>query len=88
MDVQMPRLGGLDATRMIREREKAGRARVPIVALTAHAMLKDKELCLEAGMDAYLAKPFQIQQLMNMVNHFAPGTPATAPEPDQKPSQT
>jgi CheY-like chemotaxis protein len=88
MDVQMPRLGGLDATRMIREREKAGRARVPIVALTAHAMLKDKELCLEAGMDAYLAKPFQIQQLMNMVNHFAPGTPATSPEPDQKPSQT
>ena len=88
MDLQMPRLGGLDATRMIREREKAGRARVPIVALTAHAMLKDKELCLEAGMDAYLAKPFQIQQLMNMVNHFAPGTQAAAPEPDQKPSQT
>jgi hypothetical protein len=46
------------------------------------------ELLLEAGMDAYPAKPFQVQQLMNMVNRFAHGTPATAPDLDQKPSQT
>jgi two-component system sensor histidine kinase/response regulator len=88
MDVQMPRMGGLDATRRIREREKSGRAHLPIVALTAHALAKDKELCLEAGMDAYLAKPFQIQQLMDMVNRFAASVPAPVAGPDQKPSQT
>jgi CheY-like chemotaxis protein len=88
MDVQMPRMGGLDATRRIREREKSGLRRLPIVALTAHALAKDKELCLEAGMDAYLAKPFQIQQLLDMVNRFAASVTAPAPDPVQKPSQT
>ncbi len=88
MDVQMPRMGGLDATRAIREREHEGRTHVPIVALTAHAMAKDKEVCLEAGMDAYLAKPFQIQQLMDMVNRFAAVAPAPEPAAGQNPSQT
>jgi CheY-like chemotaxis protein len=88
MDVQMPRMGGLDATRRIREREKCGSRRVPIVALTAHALAKDKELCLDAGMDAYLAKPFQIQQLLDVVNRFAASVTAPAPDPVQKPSQT
>jgi signal transduction histidine kinase/CheY-like chemotaxis protein len=88
MDVQMPRMGGLDATRMIREREKSGSRRLPIVALTAHALAKDKELCLDAGMDAYLAKPFQIQQLLEVVNRFAASLTAPAPGPVQKPSQT
>jgi len=88
MDVQMPRMGGIDATRTIREREKSVRTRVPIVALTAHAMAKDKEMCLAAGMDAYLAKPFQIQQLLDTVNRFATSAPASEPAYGQKPSQT
>jgi signal transduction histidine kinase/CheY-like chemotaxis protein len=88
MDVQMPRMGGLDATRMIREREKTGLRHLPIVALTAHALARDKELCLEAGMDGYLAKPFQLQQLLDVVSQFAVCAPAPAPGPVQKPSQT
>jgi two-component system, sensor histidine kinase and response regulator len=86
MDVQMPRMGGLDATRMIREREKTSLRHLPIVALTAHALARDRELCLEAGMDGYLAKPFQVQQLLDVVSRFAVCAPA--PEPVQKPSQT
>jgi len=88
MDVQMPRMGGLEATRIIRGREKASGRRVPIVALTAHALARDKELCLEAGMDAYLAKPFEIQQLLEVVNRFSPGAEAAIPAGAQKPSQT
>jgi signal transduction histidine kinase/DNA-binding response OmpR family regulator len=88
MDVQMPLMGGIDATRTIREREKSTNTRVPIVALTAHAMAKDKEMCLAAGMDSYLAKPFQIQQLLDTVHRFATSAPVPAPACDQKPSQT
>jgi len=57
MDVQMPRLSGLEATQAIREKEKSTGEHVPIVALTAHAMKGDLEKCLSAGMDGYLAKP-------------------------------
>jgi signal transduction histidine kinase/CheY-like chemotaxis protein len=62
MDVQMPVLDGLAATRRIRERE--GRSRnTPIIALTANALEGDQRLCLEAGMDGFLAKPVQVEQL-------------------------
>jgi signal transduction histidine kinase/CheY-like chemotaxis protein len=74
MDVQMPRLSGLEASLAIREKEKRpgghGR-RIPIVALTAHAMKGDKERCLEAGMDAYLSKPVQAAQLLDTVGRLA-----------------
>jgi signal transduction histidine kinase/CheY-like chemotaxis protein len=63
MDVQMPVMDGFQATAAIREKEKTSGGRVPIVALTAHAMRGDGERCLAQGMDAYLAKPFRIADL-------------------------
>jgi CheY-like chemotaxis protein len=63
MDIQMPEMDGLQATAAIREKEKAGGGRVPIVALTANAMRGDGERYLAQGMDAYLAKPFRIADL-------------------------
>ncbi len=63
MDVQMPLVDGLEATRLIRDREKASGSHQPIVALTAHAVKGDEERCREAGMDGYLSKPIRPQEL-------------------------
>jgi signal transduction histidine kinase/DNA-binding response OmpR family regulator len=71
MDVQMPGLDGLQTTRRIRADEKY-RA-LPIVAMTAHAMSGDKERCLEAGMNAYLAKPVDQRNLIRVVNELMSG---------------
>jgi two-component system sensor histidine kinase/response regulator len=68
MDVQMPQMDGLAATASIRERERsAGAARVPIIAMTAHAMAGDRERCLAAGMDDYVAKPIHPRQLVEAI---------------------
>jgi PAS domain S-box-containing protein len=63
MDVQMPELGGIEATIMLREKEKLTGAHQHIVAMTALVMKNDRERCLEAGMDGYLAKPIRPQEL-------------------------
>ena len=63
MDVQMPLLDGIEATTLIREREKGTGIHQPIVALTAYAMKGDQDRCLAAGMDGYLAKPIRPEEL-------------------------
>jgi PAS domain S-box-containing protein len=67
MDVQMPAMDGLEATGIIREKEKEFGAHIPIIAMTAHAMKGDRERCLEAGMDGYIAKPIRAKDLYETV---------------------
>ena len=69
MDVQMPKMDGLQATAAIRA--LPGRERVPIIALTAHAMSGDRQRCLDAGMDHYLPKPLDIRKLLEVVEELA-----------------
>jgi signal transduction histidine kinase/CheY-like chemotaxis protein/streptogramin lyase len=71
MDVQMPELDGLEATRRIRVSEEGNGYRLPILVLTANAMLGDKERCLEAGADGYLSKPVSLDQLSRAVEAIA-----------------
>ena len=70
MDIQMPEIDGLEATAIIREREKRKGGHLPIVAMTAHAMKGDKERCLEAGMDDYVSKPIKPAELFAAIERF------------------
>jgi PAS domain S-box-containing protein len=74
MDCQMPLLDGFEATRAIRQSEKETDKHVLIVALTASAMPADRERCLNCGMDDYLAKPINLQQLSQLVDKWLPLT--------------
>ena len=67
MDVQMPDMDGLEATRTIRAREQPGQIRIPIVAMTAHTMTGDRERCMAAGMDAFITKPINAVQFIATV---------------------
>ncbi len=67
MDVQMPEMDGYQTTAAIREREKDLSTRLPIIAMTAHALERDRDRCLAAGMDAYLSKPIQMEKLFELI---------------------
>ena len=74
LDLQMPIMGGLEVAAAIREREQSSGKHLPIVAITAHAMAADRDRALESGMDAYLAKPIQIQQLYETIDRLTEGS--------------
>jgi PAS domain S-box-containing protein len=83
MDVQMPMVDGFEATRRIRQLERQSERHTPIVAMTAHAMRGDRERCLSAGMDAYLSKPIDSQEVIALVESFARRTPLPQPTQSQ-----
>jgi len=69
MDMQMPGMDGVEATMAIRKRERTSGTHIPIVAMTANAMVGDKENCLQAGMDDYLSKPLSSKELYAMIEN-------------------
>ena len=77
MDLQMPVMGGLEATQRIREMEKESGTHVPIVAITARAMKEDQEMCLRSGMDGYLSKPIRPAELRETLEQWMPEIPAS-----------
>jgi CheY-like chemotaxis protein len=72
MDCQMPELDGYGATQKIRDGE-SGSGRVPVIAMTANAMRGDREMCIEAGMDDYVSKPVEREELRSIVNKWKNG---------------
>ncbi|MCU0722136.1 MAG: response regulator [Planctomycetes bacterium] len=87
MDIQMPGMDGFEATRRMRQAEGGRGRRTPVVAMTAHAMKGDRELCLEAGMDDYISKPFHTADLVRLVRTHARSarSPEAAPAPEASP---
>ncbi|MCA1652072.1 MAG: response regulator, partial [Acidobacteria bacterium] len=81
MDLQMPVMGGLEATAAIRDAERGSGVHLPIVALTAHAMKGDRERCLEAGMDGYVTKPIDGVELTRVIDQLVPPATPAAPVP-------
>ena len=81
MDVQMPEMDGFEATRRIREAERATGRHIPIAAMTAHAMAGDRERCLAAGMDDYISKPFEKAALFGLLDRISNGPPGVVAPP-------
>ncbi|HXJ40306.1 MAG TPA: response regulator [Bryobacteraceae bacterium] len=79
MDVQMPVMNGIEATQLIREREKTAGGHMPIFAMTAAVMNGDREICLKAGMDGYFAKPLKPNELYQAILDALTGSGITAP---------
>ena len=79
MDIQTPGMDGLQATAAIRKKAFATGARIPIIAMTAHALKADRERCLAAGMDGYVSKPIRPIELFTAIESVMQGRPAPAP---------
>ncbi|MEO8591979.1 MAG: PAS domain S-box protein [Candidatus Solibacter sp.] len=79
MDVQMPVMGGFEATAAVREMEEGTGRHIPIIALTAHAMPGDRERCLGAGMDGYVAKPIHRRELFEQIGALIPSFAQAGP---------
>jgi len=85
MDIQMPDMDGYQATENIRALQKSAGKRVPIIALTAHAMAGDREKCLASGMDDYLSKPIRPRELAEVLIRHTPSTDASHQEDQHSP---
>jgi len=79
MDIQMPGMDGFEATAAIREREKLTGGHIPIVAMTAHALVGDQERCLASGMDGYVSKPIRTSELFAVIEKMLGSKPSTEP---------
>jgi CheY-like chemotaxis protein len=82
MDIHMPEMGGLEATACIREKEQGTNSHLPIIALTARAMKGDREKCIEAGMDGYISKPIDVDELFHSIYSLAQNAVGMATETD------
>ena len=79
MDVQMPDMDGFETTKAIRAQERTSHKHLPIVAMTAHAMIGDRERCLAAGMDSYVTKPVDAAKLFTAIADALPKDSALKP---------